>query len=83
MNTPSQNDIHNNYYEHFDKHIDTSQYIHFNKHEKSIETNNKNISCCNQKIDMCIFSYFKYLFYMSLLLTNICNIVLNYNILNK
>lgn len=71
MNTTSQN-----------YNIDENQYIHMDGQE-SLQNNNHDLFCCKQKIDMCIVTYFKYLFYLSLLLTNICNIVLNYKILNK
>ena len=48
-------------------------------------SNNKNnsIMCCSQKIDICVMQYFKYVFFVSLFLTNICNIILNYKILSK
>ena len=84
MNTPSQ--IHDTHTSHTS--IDENRYIQFNKNididaPRNTHTNSEDIVCCQQKIDSCIVTYLKYLFFIFLLLTNICNIVLNYKILNK
>ena len=62
MNTSFQHDLTNDY-NHLDTQIDNNQYIQFNNDER-IKTNKKKLICCNQQIDTCIFSYFKYLFYI-------------------
>ena len=69
--------------------LDDNQYRHMNHtiraRTDSDDTPHKDdtIYCCNRKIDTCIGSYFTYLFFVALFLTNVCNIILNYKLLNK
>ena len=68
---------------------DENQYIQLSRTIRTLsdsdDTPNKNdsIYCCDQKIDKCIIYYFTCLFFVALFLTNVCNLVLNYKLLNK
>jgi hypothetical protein len=80
MNVSSQNNNDRYVFNHpIDNHpIDENQFIQMDEHATSTD-----ITCCQQKIDIIICLYFKYLFFFILCMTNVCNIILNYKILNK